>query len=259
LSERPLRPAVLLARYRPLRLSTLARRLTDPRRLAAPIPFRGRLGLFTIDDELIEPPGAAEPQPVTGSGQLALFPPEPQAKAKSEKPGQSQAERSVSEYQYRTEAESRYDPDHPFELRVVPQPGGGSDYGLSLYQWPIVANGAAGQAQPRQPQRLVELAGDTLRAVADHILLALRQGGYKPTDLSATRRKPFYLDEETGLRLGLLFLAIKPLNRLDRIEAISGGLRVMPSEEAYYWFSKCTAESSAANAQRALRILLAGE
>lgn len=232
-------------------------RLADPRRLALPIPFRGRLGLFTIDDELIEPPRAAEPQPVTGSGQLALFPPAPQAKAKPENPGQSQAERSAGEYQYRAEAESRYDPDHPFELRVVP--GGGSDYGLSLYQWPIVANGAAGQAQPRQPQRLVELAGDTLRAVADHILLALRQGGYKPTDLSATRRKPFYLDEEAGLRLGLLFLAIKPLNRLDRIEAISGALRVMPSEEAYYWFSKCTAETRAANAQRALRILLAGE
>jgi hypothetical protein len=33
----------------------------------------------------------------------------------------------------------------------------------------------------------------------------------------------------------------------------------MPSEEAYYWFSKCTVGASAASARRALRILLAGE
>jgi len=46
---------------------------------------------------------------------------------------------------------------------------------------------------------------------------------------------------------------------MDRVEAISSTLRTMPSEEAYYWFSKCTAEASAANARRALRILLAGE
>lgn len=145
-----------------------------------------------------------------------------------------------------------YDPEKPFELRVAPRDD--RDYGLALYQWPVAANG-----EVSKPQRLVELTGDSLRAVADHVLEALRKSGYKVTDLSRSRRQPFHLDEETGLRLGLLFLAVKPLTRMDRVEAISSGLRAMPSEEAYYWFSKCTAGVSAVNAQRALRILLAGE
>jgi hypothetical protein len=43
------------------------------------------------------------------------------------------------------------------------------------------------------------------------------------------------------------------------MEAIAAGLRVMPGEEAYYWFSKCASRASAGRAQQALRILLAGE
>jgi hypothetical protein len=33
----------------------------------------------------------------------------------------------------------------------------------------------------------------------------------------------------------------------------------MPAEEAYYWFSKCARGRAGNHAQRALRILLAGE
>jgi len=110
-----------------------------------------------------------------------------------------------------------------------------------------------------RPQRLVELSGTQLQAVSDHVLEALRKGGYKVTDLSRARREPFHLDEETGLRLGLLFLAVKPLTKLSRVEAISSEMRAMPSEEAYYWFSKCTATHTARRAQHALRVLLAEE
>ena len=42
-------------------------------------------------------------------------------------------------------------------------------------------------------------------------------------------------------------------------EAISRTLRAMPSEEAYYWYSKCTHPHSGNRAQRALRVLLAAE
>ena len=155
-----------------------------------------------------------------------------------------------------SETESSYNVEKPFELRVVPK---AQTYGLALYQWPLAANGNGAQPAPKRPQRLVELAGDPLRAVADHVLDALRRAGYKTTDLSRERRRPFLLDEERGLRLGLLFLTVRLLTKMNRIEAISGGLRTMPSEEAYYWFSKCTARVTAVNAQRALRILLAGE
>ena len=107
----------------------------------------------------------------------------------------------------------------------------------------------------------IELGGDPLRAVSDHLLTALRANGYKATDLAraAGSDDPFYLDELTGLRLALILLAVKPLTRHDRIEAIGQGVQAMGDEEAYYWFSKCSAGPDALRAQKALRILLAGE
>jgi len=204
--------------------------------LPRPIPMPGRMGLFNVPDAVIagqEPPFRAT---------------------------------------YTVERDTTSpDPERPFELRVVPNDSNG--YSLALYQWPVTASpaltggiflaassgGQRSNSQPTKPECLVSLAGDPLRAVADHVLEALRKSGYKATDLSRERRRPFRLDEETGLRLALLFLTVKPLTRMDRVEAISGALRTMPSEEAYYWFSKCTAAATAINAQRALRILLAGE
>lgn len=54
-------------------------------------------------------------------------------------------------------------------------------------------------------------------------------------------------------------LAVKPLSKAGRIEAISQGMRAVPPEEAYYWYSKCTARDSSDRAQKALCVLLAGE
>ena len=62
-----------------------------------------------------------------------------------------------------------------------------------------------------------------------------------------------------GHPLALALLAVKPLTRHDRIEAIGQGLQAMSAEEAYYWFSKCTAGADALRAQKALRVLLAEE
>lgn len=182
-------------------------RLANPQRLPEPIPWKGRLGIFYVDDEAMG-----------------------------------------------VEAGERRPEDRPFELRVVPR--NDAEYGLALYQLPIGANGdtAAGELQ-----QLVELWGTPLQAVSDHVLDALRRGGYRVTDLSRSRREPFYLDEETGVRLGLLFLAVKPISKLRRIEEISLSLRGFASEEAYYWFSKCAAGPDATRAQQALRILLSEE
>ena len=142
-----------------------------------------------------------------------------------------------------------------FELRVVPRPG--SEYGLALYQMPPSAGGANGHV-PKM--RLVaQVWGLPLRAVSDHVFRAIRKGGYRATELSRSRQEPFTLEEDTGVRLGVLFLAVKPLHKSGRIDAISGALRSMASEEAYYWFSKCTSDRTARFAQRALRIMLAGD
>ena len=81
----------------------------------------------------------------------------------------------------------------------------------------------------------------------------------RPSDLSRNRQAPFALDEAQGVRLGLLFLAVKPLRKVIRMTSISEQVRGMTDEEAYYWFSKTTTAATARRAQRAMRVLLAEE
>ncbi len=148
------------------------------------------------------------------------------------------------------------DPERPFVLYTVPERDGG--YQVVLVQW-LVRNGERGVRAPMAMWK-VELGGAPLQAVADHLLQALRACGYRATDLArAGQERPFYLDEPTGVRLALVLLAVKPLGRADRIEAVAEGIRAMGDEEAYYWFSKCSAGPDPRRAQRALRVLLAGE
>jgi len=216
--------------------------LVHPGRLPQPVSMPGRRSLFNVPDDWV-----LSEQSIVAASEPPAF-----------------GWRRGTIAGYHAGAGTGHDPEKPFELRVVPD--GQTGYGLALYQWPMAVHahlpatlpGQSGSA-PRKPQRLVELKGSTLRAVADHVLEALRKAGYKSTDLSAGRREPFRLDEESGLRLGLLFVAVKPLARMQRIEAISQALRTMPSEEAYYWFSKCTAVAGCLNARQALRILLSGQ
>jgi hypothetical protein len=59
--------------------------------------------------------------------------------------------------------------------------------------------------------------------------------------------------------LGLLFLAVRRLAKVERMEVIAQGTRAMTSEEAYYWYAKCTSSPAADRAQSALRLLLAEE
>jgi hypothetical protein len=140
-----------------------------------------------------------------------------------------------------------------FELRVVP--AGERAYRLALWQRALPANGHRGA----EVRHLVTLGGVPLQVGLDQILDTLRREGYRPSVLSPAQREPLALSEEAGVRLGLLFLALKPLSRVSRMERIAAGLRGMPGEEAYYWFSKCAPQRGGQHAQRALRILLAGE
>lgn len=144
--------------------------------------------------------------------------------------------------------------EKPFALHVQALAGATTDYALTLLQRVVERP----DSDPRL-ETVVALSGDNLRAVADHVIEALRKAEYKATDLSVTRHKPFYLPEEVGVRLGLVFLTVKPLTKIRRVEQISYGIRQMPSEEAYYWYSKCTAADTAERAQKALRVLLAAE
>ena len=202
-------------------------RLDKPKQFDAPIAYRGRMRLFEVDL------GRAEA-----------------------------TRRPVSPGLYRVEPPPEPDPQRPFVLYTVPEREG-SGYRVALYQWVRRQNGGGPESgDVRAPGAFwgVELGGDTLRAVADHLLAALRANGYKATDLArGDRGGPFYLDELSGLRLALILASVKPLTRHDRIDAIGQGVVSMSAEEAYYWFSKCSAGPDALRAQKALRTLLADE
>ena len=211
--------------------------LATPQRLSVPQPARGRRMLFEVDLE--EPRGVAPLRVEADDAALA--------------PGAGAA------------AGPEWDSARPFELRVQPEASAGRgaiSYRLALYQRIVEPPSAQADIYGRsaaQMQRLVEVGGTPLRAVADHVIEALRDDGYRATDLSPARREPFVLAEEWGVRLGLVFLAVRPLSKVDRIEAISRGIRDMTGEELYYWFSLCTNRASGQRGQKALRVLLAEE
>lgn len=156
--------------------------------------------------------------------------------------------------------------EKPFELRIVPLQG--SDYGLSLFQEragtakSTTRKHRADNQVPTSPskwEQVVWIKGTPFRAIVDHIMTALKHCGYKPSDLARTRQKPFVLSEQEGVRLGLLMMAVKPLRKIERMEAVSAQIRGMGDEEAYYWFSKSTKPEIARRAQKSLRVLLARE
>ncbi len=206
--------------------------LTGPQRLPEPLAVAGRRRLFDVE--------------ISGSASQRSA---------------SSIQQPASSIQYQAASAPQPDPTRPFALYTLPDKEG--SYRVALYQWVNVGQMLPSTATPQAPGALwsVELGGDILRAVMDHLLAALRANDYKATDLARAvgSKTPFYLDESSGLRLALILMAVKPLVRHDRIETIGQGIQAMSAEEAYYWFSKCTASSDAARAQKALRVLLADE
>jgi len=203
--------------------------LARPERLPRFIPANGRTNLFNIDLDLAV--GSEQPPATSRRKRKPIY--------KANLNGTT--------------------PDKPFALHVHSLETSSTDYALTLRQRVVERPDDGRPEVAPHLAAVVVLSGDNLRAVADHVIEALRRAEYKATDLSPTRSKPFYLPEEVGVRLGLVFLTVKPLRKFRRVEQISHGIRQMPPEEAYYWYSKCTAADTAERAQKALRVLLAAE
>lgn len=143
--------------------------------------------------------------------------------------------------------------DQPFQLGVFQISE--NTYGLELRQRRLKGDVNADDVMPTT----VRIWGTPLTAVLDHVLEVIKKNGFKSSDLRANRKEPFGLEEEHGVRLGLLFMAVKPLHKLGRIDAISRSIWQMETEEAYYWFSKCSRATHRRRACRAVRILTAEE
>ncbi len=131
-----------------------------------------------------------------------------------------------------------------FELRVFPH--GAVDFGVELTQ---ESNGDG-------MRRVVRCWGAPLEMVTDHILDVLKAVGYRHTDLKRTRGKPFTIPETSGVRLGLLLLAVKPLRKVRRIDDVSEAVRGLADDEVFYWYAKTTDRHHGRRAQRAFRDLV---
>lgn len=211
----------------------------SPHAFERPIPFHGRMGLFNVPDNLVLNHHAESIRKTIRND----HPFDPTNIVKPE------------------EWYSQYS----FELQVVPETDSrliNSPYRLALFQRLTDPNSLQMDFSHLNPVKMTmisELGGKHLKSIADQILEILKLNGYQATDLSLARKESFTLSEETGVRLGLLFLAIRPLTKPNRMEQISYGLRSMTVEEIYYWFSKCTNPATSDRAQKAFRILLSDE
>lgn len=65
------------------------------------------------------------------------------------------------------------------------------------------------------------------------------------------------LSEGNGIRLTIAFLAMKRLQKYEKLTTVADSIARMSLEECYYWHAKCRSPSSP-NGIKALRVLLSG-
>lgn len=147
-----------------------------------------------------------------------------------------------------------------FELRVFAEKP--DEYGLALFQQRPSAKDRKRLRQIRSGmdwQLVVMAKGAPTKAIMALVLQIIKHAGYRPSDISLSRKALFSITEDAGVRLGILMLSVKPLKKTSRMAEISDRIQSMTEEEAYYWFSKATDPIHGRRAQKALRILLARE
>lgn len=137
-----------------------------------------------------------------------------------------------------------------FQLRIVPLDN--NNFALELYQ---CAYKKAGEKKRPAAKRIGRLKGNALVQARTVIYSLLKANNYDPKTLSHQRQAPYILSEDSGVNLAILFQALQPLSKPERIANITSGIMAMSNEEAHYWFAKI-ANGKRSTALKALRILL---
>lgn len=137
-----------------------------------------------------------------------------------------------------------------FQLRVVPLEN--NDFALELYQ---CAYKRAGEKKRPAAKRIGRLKGTALVQARQAVYACLKANDYDPKTLRRDRQSPYVLSEESGVNLALLFQALQPLSKSERIANITAGVTAMSNEESHYWFSKVS-NGKRGQALRAIRVLL---
>jgi hypothetical protein len=99
------------------------------------------------------------------------------------------------------------------------------------------------------------LSGARLRSVLQLLKESIQETNLDSSDITRTGNETIFLREETGIRVSLAFMGIKPLRRVDRMRRIARGISRMSIEECYYWYAKCRSPKNP-NGTKALRVLL---
>jgi hypothetical protein len=141
---------------------------------------------------------------------------------------------------------------HPFLLAVEPLPN--ASFALTVLQRPYPER-KDGRVLPFEV--IGSIDGLALSSAWDIILEVLHTNHHKPSAIQHDKKKRLGLNEESGVRLSLLFLTLVSLPTLDYMRTLQQSIWSMSNEEAYYWFSKCTG-SNGRRGVRALRILCGG-
>ena len=137
-----------------------------------------------------------------------------------------------------------------FQLRIIPLKD--NDFALELYQ---CAYKKAGEKKRPAAKRIGRIKGQTLILVRQAVYQTLKANSYDPKTLSYKRTSPYILTEESGVNLAILFQAVQPLKKEEKIANIRDGVMAMSNEEAHYWFAKISNGNRSA-ALKAMRVLL---
>ncbi|MEL4895798.1 DUF7680 family protein [Crocosphaera sp. Alani8] len=137
-----------------------------------------------------------------------------------------------------------------FQLRILPLKD--NDFVLELYQ---CAYKKAGEKKRPAAKRIGRVKGHSLVLIRQAVYQTLKANNYDPKTLSYKRSTPYILSEESGVNLAILFQAVQPLRKGNKIVNIRDGIMAMSNEEAHYWFAKIS-NGKRSPALKAMRVLL---
>jgi hypothetical protein len=135
-----------------------------------------------------------------------------------------------------------------YELRA--RRHGPGDTEIEIWQLPSLAT-----PQIVNPLRLAGLRGRNLELTEHRVLRRLKESGIR-LDLLPIEGMGSALNEETALRLALLFRTLAPMRNRDNMRLVADGIESMGKEEAGYWLGMSVHRKNPRRVLTALRILL---
>ncbi len=126
-----------------------------------------------------------------------------------------------------------------------------SDNELELWQLPSSAT-----PHMKTAKRIAGLHGRNLALIEPRLMRQLKQVGIDLTKIKGKEVKHFSLNEETALRLGLIFRVLAPMRNRDRMGECTEGIEAMGKEESAYWLGMAMHRKNPRRVLTALRYLL---